>query len=603
MLNILTKLVATNAARYGEREAFSCQYPGSDEWVPTSWNELRRQSEAAACALETLGVEPQEMLAIFASNCPEILVTDFGAYANRAVPVSIYSTSSPEQVSYIVRDAGARIIFVGEQRHYDAARSIAAECPTLERIVCFDPEVSIDADDATTMRWVDFIALGEAASQMCREAVAARSEAATPDDIFTLIYTSGTTGEPKGAVLPHSCMNAAVRIHTERLTMLSDSDTSLCFLPLSHIFEKAWTYFCLFMGIRVAINRDPREVQHSLRQVRPTCMCSVPRFWEKVYAGVQDKIGAMTGITRCMVDRALRVGARRNLHYARLGRKAPWMLESQYRFFDKKVFAPMRRVIGIDNGNIFPTAGAPLSDNIVEFLHTCGINIVVGYGLSETTATVSCYPATGWEVGTVGTVMPDVQVRIGEQDEILVKGPTVMRGYYNRPEDTAKAFTPDGWFRTGDAGRIDASGAIVLTERIKDLFKTSNGKYIAPQAIETRLGEDRYIEQVAVIGDRRKYVSAIIVPAFEALKEYARKHKIKFNNLEELVQNGEIRNLIAERIERLQKGLAGFEKIKKFTLLPREFSIETGELTNTLKLRRAIINALYADQIEAMYAV
>lgn len=239
----------------------------------------------------------------------------------------------------------------------------------------------------------------------------------------------------------------------------------------------------------------------------------------------------------------------------------------------------------------------------MEFLHTCGINIVVGYGLSETTATVSCYPATGWEVGTVGTVMPDVQVRIGEQDEILVKGPTVMRGYYNRPEDTAKAFTPDGWFRTGDAGRIDASGAIVLTERIKDLFKTSNGKYIAPQAIETRLGEDRYIEQVAVIGDRRKYVSAIIVPAFEALKEYARKHKIKFNNLEELVQNGEIRNLIAERIERLQKGLAGFEKIKKFTLLPREFSIETGELTNTLKLRRAIINALYADQIEAMYAV
>ncbi len=368
---------------------------------------------------------------------------------------------------------------------------------------------------------------------MCREDVAARSEAATPDDIFTLIYTSGTTGEPKGAVLPHSCMNAAMRIHTERLTMLSDSDTSLCFLPLSHIFEKAWTYFCLFMGIRVAINRDPREVQHSLRQVRPTCMCSVPRFWEKVYAGVQDKIGAMTGITRWMVDRALRVGARRNLHYARLGRKAPWMLESQYRFFDKKVFAPMRRVIGIDNGNIFPTAGAPLSDNIVEFLHTCGINIVVGYGLSETTATVSCYPATGWEVGTVGTVMPDVQVRIGEQDEILVKGPTVMRGYYNRPEDTAKAFTPDGWFRTGDAGRIDESGAIVLTERIKDLFKTSNGKYIAPQAIETRLGEDRYIEQVAVIGDRRKYVSAIIVPAFEALKEYARKHKIKFNNLEE----------------------------------------------------------------------
>ncbi|MDE6136378.1 MAG: long-chain fatty acid--CoA ligase [Muribaculaceae bacterium] len=603
MPNILTNLVAKNAARYGEREAFSCQYAGSEEWIATSWNALHHQTEAAACALETLGVEPQDMLAIFASNCPEILITDFGAYANRAVPVSIYSTSSPEQVSYIVRDAGARIIFAGEQRHYDVARAIAAECPSLELIVCFDPSIRLEEGDKTTMRWADFIGLGEAASQMCRDAVAARTAAAGEDDIFTLIYTSGTTGEPKGAVLPHSCMNAAVRIHRERLTMLSDADTSLCFLPLSHIFEKAWTYYCLDLGIRVAINRDPRCVQDSLRQVRPTCMCSVPRFWEKVYTAVQEKLGSVKGFKLAMLKRAINVGTERNMRYTRLGLKAPWLLEKQYQFFDKRVFGPMRKVIGVDRGNIFPTAGAPLSDTITEFLHACGINIVIGYGLSETTATVSCYPATGWELGSVGTAMPEVQVRIGEQDEILVKGPTVMRGYFNRPEDTARAFTADGWFRTGDAGRLDASGAIVLTERIKDLFKTSNGKYIAPQAIESRLGEDRYIEQVAVIGDRRKYVSAIIVPAFEALKEYARSRAIKFNSLEDLVQNSEIRNFIAERIERLQKGLAGFEKIKKFTLLPREFSIETGELTNTLKLRRAIINAIYADQIEAMYAV
>ena len=603
MPNVLTNLVAKNAARYGSREAFSCQYGNDETWVPTSWTELQEQSEAAACAMEILGIEPQDMLAIFAPNCPEILITDFGAYANRAVPVSIYATSSPEQVSYIVRDASARILFVGDQRHYDVARAIQSECPTLERIVCYNPEIILNANDTTSMRWGDFLALGRAASDMCRAAVAERTAAATDDDIFTLIYTSGTTGEPKGAILPHSCMNAAVRIHEQRLTMLSDADTSLCFLPLSHIFEKAWTYFCLNEGIRVAINRDPREVQRSLRQVRPTCMCSVPRFWEKVYTGVQEKIGEMTGLKRKMVERAMRVGARRNLQYARLGQKAPWWLEQQYRFFDKHVFAPMRRVVGIDRGNIFPTAGAPLSDNIVEFLHSCGINIVIGYGLSETTATVTCYPAVGWEVGTVGTVMPEVEVRIGEQDEILVKGPTVMRGYYNRPEESAKAFTEDGWFRTGDAGRMDDSGALVLTERIKDLFKTSNGKYIAPQAIETRLGEDRYIEQVAVIGDRRKYVSAIIVPAFEALKEYARKHSIKFRSIEELVQNSEIRQLIADRIERLQKGFAAFERVKKFTLLPHEFTIETGELTNTLKLRRAIINALYADQIEAMYAV
>ncbi len=603
MPNILTNLVAKNAERYGARAAFSCQYPGSDEWVATSWSELQTSSEAAACALETLGIEPQDMIAILAHNCPETLITDFGAYANRAVPVSLYATSSPEQVRFILRDSAARIAFVGEQHHYDAVRSIAAECPALERIVCFDPAVRFDESDTTSMRWADFIGLGTAASAMCRAAVEERRAAASPDDIFTLIYTSGTTGEPKGAILPHSCMNAAVRIHHERLTMLSDADTSLCFLPLSHIFEKAWTYFCLESGIQVYVNRDPREVQRSLRQVKPTCMCSVPRFWEKVYTGVQEKLGEMKGVKRMLVDRALRVGRRRNLDYVRKGLRAPALLEMQYRFFDRKVFAPMRRVIGIDGGNIFPTAGAPLSDNIVEFMHCCGINIVIGYGLSETTATVSCYPLQGWEIGSVGTAMPDVQVRIGENDEILVKGPTVMRGYYNRPDESAAAFTADGWFRTGDAGRLDASGAIVLTERIKDLFKTSNGKYIAPQAIESRLGEDRYIEQVAVIGDRRKYVSAIIVPAFEAIKEYARTHKIKFRSIDELVQNHEIRSLIAERIERLQKGLAGFEKIKKFTLLDHEFTIEKGELTNTLKLRRAIINAIYADQIEAMYAV
>ena len=261
----------------------------------------------------------------------------------------------------------------------------------------------------------------------------------------------------------------------------------------------------------------------------------------------------------------------------------------------------MRHAIGFDNPNIFPTAGAPLSDNIVRFFHSAGINIVIGYGLSETTATVTCYPNVGYVIGTVGTAMPRIQVSIGDENEILVKGPTVMAGYYNKPEATEAAFTGDGWFRTGDAGHFDANGALVLTERIKDLFKTSNGKYIAPQAIESRLGEDPYIEQVAVIGDQRKYVTAIIIPAFEAIKEYARKKKIQYRNIEDLVKNADIRALIEQRLNTLQQGLAGFEKIKKFTLLPREFTMEAGELTNTLKIRRPVINHRYASEIEAMY--
>ena len=443
--------------------------------------------------------------------------------------------------------------------------------------------------------------MGRKASDLDRAEVARRTAAATPEDIATIIYTSGTTGEPKGAVLPHSCFNAVMKIHVERLTMLSDEDTSLCFLPLSHIFEKAWTYFCLYMGMKIYINDDPRAIQHAIREVQPTCMCSVPRFWEKVYTAVQEKLGDMKGIRKWIAARALKVGRRRNLDYKRCGKKVPWLLEKQYQFFDRKVFAPMRKVIGVSRGNIFPTAGAPLSANIVEFLHSCGINIIIGYGLSETTATVTCYPDLNYEIGTVGTTMPEVEVRIGDENEIQIKGPTVMRGYYNKPEATAEAFTDDGWFRTGDAGYIDDSGQLVLTERIKDLFKTSNGKYIAPQAIESRLGEDKYIEQVAVIGDKRKYVTAIIIPAYEALKEYARKKHIKYRDIEELIKNSDIRKMLQERIDRLQESFAGFERIKKFTLLSQAFTMEAGELTNTLKIRRPVINSRYAREIEAMY--
>lgn len=601
MHNILTDLTTRQSLRYGRREAISFQKRGSNEWTSMTWTELDNAVSDFACGLETLGLEPQTMINVFSANCPEILITDLACYRNRAIPVSLYATSSPEQVEFIVKDSEASMIMVGDQRQYDIAVSIADSCPTLKIIVTFDDSIKLADGDKMTLRFGAIIELGRAAGASCRDAVNLRSAEAKADDIATLIYTSGTTGEPKGAILPHSCFDAAMRIHHERLDMISDRDTSLCFLPLSHIFEKAWTYFCLDEGIHVYINSNPKEIQTALRQVHPTCMCSVPRFWEKVYAAVQDKISAMKGIKKMMVERALKIGAIRNLKYGRLGKKAPWLIEQQYRFFDRRILSVMRKTIGVDRGNIFPTAGAPLSANIVEFLHACGFNIVIGYGLSETTATVTCYPAVGYEIGTVGTVLPEIEVKIGADDEILVKGPTIMRGYYKRPEANAEAFTADGWFRTGDAGRFDDRGALILTERIKDLFKTSNGKYIAPQAIESRLGEDKYIEQVAVIGDQRKYVTAIIIPAFEALKEYARRKKIAFRNIDELIQNSEIRRMLTERIERLQKGFANFEKIKRFTLLPKEFSIESGELTNTLKLRRPIINRLYANEIEAMY--
>lgn len=597
--NILTTLVERQTAKYGNATALYSRIDG--KWEPKSWTSLSEDVNRAACALEILGLAEGDRLAVFSPNMAEIIVTDLAAFANRAVPVSIYATSSPEQVEYIVRDAGAHIIFAGTHDQYQICRQVMRNTPGVKQIVVYD-NIERDADDTTTLTFAQMLALGAKASDQCRAEVSRRTAAATADDIATLLYTSGTTGEPKGAILPHSCFNAAINIHHDRLTSVSDTDTSMCFLPLSHIFEKAWTFFCLDTGVKVYVNRDPRQIQDTIREVHPTCMCSVPRFWEKAYSTIQDKMSRMSPLSRFMCSRALKIGRRRNLEYVRQGRPVPAMLERRYKFYDRRIFAKVRRLMGVDRGNIFPTAGAPLSNAIVEFFHAMGVNIVIGYGLSETTATVSCYPYSGWEIGTVGTVLPGIEVRIGQENEILVKGPTVMRGYYNKPQETAEAFTADGWFRTGDAGRFDPRGALVLTERLKDLFKTSNGKYIAPQAIESRLGEDKYIEQVAVIGDKRKYVTAIIVPAIEAVKEYARKKKIQYRNLEELVRNSEIRRLIEQRIEAMQEGLANFEKVKKFTLLPREFTMESGELTNTLKIRRPVINSRYADEIEAMYA-
>lgn len=600
MSNVLTNIVIDGARRYGAREAVY-ERTGEGVWTPTSWTDFSDKVEFTARALEILDIKEKDVITIFSANRAGNLIFDFAAYYNRAIPVSVYATSSPEQVEYIVNDCAGRILVVGNQKQYEIGREILRRCKSLDRLVVLG-DVELDADDRETLTLDQVLDLGSKAKPSTVAEVGRRREASTPDDIATLIYTSGTTGEPKGAILPHSCFNACMEIHRERLTTLSDADTSVSFLPVSHIFEKAWCYLCLYLGMRIYINRDPKKIQDTMKEVRPTCMCSVPRFWEKVYTAVLEKLGTMTGLQKKIVDRALKVGRRRNLDYVRRGKKAPWWLETQYKFFEKKVFSLLKKAAGIENGNMFPTAGAPLSPTIVEFMQSCGINVLIGYGLSETTATVTCFPYVDYEIGTVGTTMPRVEVKIGEDDEILVKGPTVMSGYYNKPKETEAAFTADGWFRTGDAGRIDASGALVLTERLKDLFKTSNGKYIAPQAIESRLGEDKYIEQVAVIGDQRKYVTAIIVPAFEALKEYARKMRIQYQSLEDLVKNADVRQMIEERIDKLQEGLAGFEKIKKFTLLPREFTMENGELTNTLKIRRPVINRRYAAEIAAMYA-
>ena len=485
MANILTTLVDRQTKKYGDRAALY-RRDDAGNWLPYTWLQLSEMTADAACALEILGVKECSKIAVFSANDPYVLVTDFAAFANRAVPVSIYATSSPQQVEYIVRDSEAEILFAGDEKQYHIAREVAARVPSLRQIVTYD-NIERDTDDSATLTFTQLMELGKAASEKCRAEVARRSAAAKTDDIATLLYTSGTTGDPKGAILPHSCFNAAIEIHHERLTMLSDADTALCFLPLSHICEKAWTFFALDCGIRVYVNRDPKAIQNTIREVHPTCMCSVPRFWEKAYAAIQEKMGRMKPVSRFMCARALKIGRKRNLDYVRRGLKVPTMLEARYQFYNKRVFEKVKRIMGIEHGNIFPTAGAPLSPAITEFFRTMGVPIVIGYGLSETTATVSCYPTVGYEIGTVGTVLPGIEVKIGADNEILVKGPTVMRGYYNKPQETETAFTPDGFFRTGDAGYIDANGNIVLTERIKDLFKTNTSRLRPSKAVWAKI--------------------------------------------------------------------------------------------------------------------
>ncbi len=600
MANILTTLVSRQTRKYADRPAVYRRDP-QGQWIAYSWNEMAAMVDQASCALEILGINETEKIAVFSANNPNVLITDFAAFANLAVPVSIYATSSPQQVEYIVRDAGARILFAGDEKQYRIAREVMAAVDTLTQIVTYD-DIARDADDHTTLTFTQFLSLGAAASDKCREEVARRTAAAEPDDIATLLYTSGTTGDPKGAILPHSCFNAAIEIHHERLTSLSDADTSLCFLPLSHIFEKAWTFFALDCGMKVYVNRDPREIQNTIAEVHPTCMCAVPRFWEKAYAAIQEKISNMPPLSRWMCARALKTGRKRNIDYVRLGKPVPAMLEARYQFYNKRIFAKVKRIMGIEHGNIFPTAGAPLSPAITEFFRAMGVPIVIGYGLSETTATVSCFPYVGYEIGTVGTVLPGIEVKIGADSEILVKGPTVMRGYYNKPEETAAVFTPDGFFRTGDAGYLTNQGDLVLTERVKDLFKTANGKYIAPQMLESRLAENKYIDEAAVIGDQRKFVTALIVPNLSQLRRWAGKHGIDDADTGTLCADPRTVAFIMRQVDSVQSDVAEYEKIKRITLLPHHFSIMNGEVTNTMKVRRPVVARRYADVIEKMYS-
>ena len=592
------ELIHRQAEKYGNRAALKHRDNATGKWLKISWREFSDKVMLTAKAMAEFGIKVQENIGVYSQNMPQCLYTDFGAYGNRVVSIPMYATNSPGQIEYIINDAKIRTLFVGEQLQYNNAFKVQKDSKYLERLVVFDPAVKMNPEDKTSIYFDDFLRLGDNAH--AESTVKIRMTEAVPEDLATIIYTSGTTGESKGVMLPHSCYLEAMRIHDVRLPLVTDKDLSMSFLPMTHIFEKAWCYYCLHKGVTIAINQDPKMIQKTLPEIHPTLMCNVPRFWEKVYAGVHEKINSASPAMKKIFLDAIETGRKYNLEYKNKGIPAPCSLKLKFQFYNKTVFTLLKKVLGIERGRFFPVAGAPLSDTINEFLQSVNIPIAYGYGLSETTATVCFYPEIGFQFGSIGEVMPGVQVKIDPgNNEILVKGKTVMSGYYNKPEETRKAFTEDGFFRTGDAGRLEGN-TLFFTERIKDLYKTSNGKYIAPQAIEMVMSGDNYIEQIAVIGDQRKFVSALIVPAYPLLEKYAGEKGISFESREELVKNKDIIRFIEARVEEHQKNLASYEKIKRFTLLPEPFMMGC-ELTDTLKLRRPVVLQKYATEIEAMY--
>lgn len=591
-------LIHDQAKKYGSRPALTFRSFGSLKWKTVSWNQFSLRVKQVSNAMLNLGVKPQENIAVFAQNCIQYLYTDFGAYGIRACSVPFYATSSEQQIQFIVNDAQVRFIFVGEQEQYDKAHRIFALCPSLERIIIFDDSVRISTHDPNALYFDDFLKLGEDLPRQTE--VEKRWAEANADDLCNILYTSGTTGDSKGVMLTYGQYQAAMDANSECVPV-GEKDRVISFLPFTHIFERAWTYLVLANGAQLIINTYPHEIQESMCETHPTCMSSVPRFWEKVYQAVNDKIDKAGAVQQKLFRHALKVGRRHNIEYIANGRRPPLGLAMEYKLMNASVLSLVRKQLGLDNPHFFPTAGSYVSSEVEEFVHSIGITMVVGYGLTESLATVSCdHIGEKYTIGSVGRPISGLEIKIGDNDEILLKGPTITKGYYKRDLLNAEAFDKDGFFHTGDCGYLQ-DGELFLKERIKDLFKTSNGKYIAPQMIESLLLVDKFIDQVAVVADQRKFVSALVVPEFRMVEDWARDNGVGFETREDLCANEKVRAMMMERVGMLQQGLAHYEQIKRIALLPHHFSMESGELTNTLKMRRPIIYKNYKEIIDKMY--
>ena len=590
----LAHMVRDRAARWGSREVFRFRDKNENGFKSYTWNEFSRDADKVSRALISLGFGHGSHIGIFSDNRLEWTISDIAILGIRGVVVPFFGTASRSQVKYIVDETEMPIMFVGNQEQLDKAIWLLEHSESLKRIVIF-PNTT-ETDDERCISWDNFMKLGE--DPIFGVELEQLYDQAQPFDLATILYTSGTTGEPKGVMLGHENFMECLVIHDNRLD-LTDKDVSLCFLPLSHIFERTWTFYLMHCGVVNVFLENPREVINVLPIANPTVMCTVPRFFEKTYEGIQVETAKWPKLKKNIFDWAIETGHRCN-EYKSKSESLPAVLKFKRNIAEKLVLKKLRNVFG-KNMRQMPCAGAAIREDLLRFFHATGLFVNFGYGATETTATVSCFKTDRYEFDSCGTVMPGIAVKFTEEGEIMVKGPTIFRGYYKKPEETARTLK-DGWYMTGDEGHFTHDGNLVMTDRIKDLFKTSVGKYVSPQKLELLLGQETLIEQVIVVGDNRKYISALIVPSFEHLKSIAVKLGLDMTDRKKLVSHEALIKLFQVKLDQIQAEVTPYERVVKFTLLSEPFSVENKAMTSTLKLRRKVIAEQYKEQIELMYS-
>ena len=570
-------------------------YKTGDRWVSISSDEMLERAKLIAAGLHAIGVQRGDRVALLSESRVEWTLTDAGSIFAGAIDVPIYPTLTPPQVRYILNDSGACVLFVANREKYSELKDVLGECPEVKHVIVFDAE-GITAAEGLTLSQLE--EKGRELEQSEPGHIERSAQQAKPDDLATIIYTSGTTGEPKGVMLTHSNLVTNL-VDSSGHFSFGERDIVLSVLPLSHVFERQAMYMYLYRGMAVYFAESLQTIGPNLREVRPTILVGVPRIFEKIYARIGERAAEAGKSSEALLAWSISV-ARDYAKYLLAHQPVPKLLRLKHSIASKLIFSRWKNAFG-GRIRLLVSGGAALPEDLSYIYIGAGIPIVQGYGLTETSPVISASTIENNRVGTVGKAIPNVEIRIAEDGEIEVRGPNVMRGYYNKPEETRAVFTSDGWFKTGDIGTIDEDGFLRITDRKKELFKTSGGKYISPQPIEQAIKGSRFVNQVVLIGAERKFPAALIVPVWEQLESYCKLKGIEVKSRTELCRHPRIIDLIQRQIDARTPDLAKYERIKKVALLENEFTIEGGELTPTLKVKRRVIDQKYRDVIERIY--